>query len=132
MATIAFGIGLDCPNVCRTIHWGPLEDIETFIQEAGRAGQDGLPATAKLFSSVKDGASHVDDKMKDYCKLKEECRRRYLLREIDSSEDEAAALIVACKCCDLCYKVHVNHAKLMFYLDSFYVFNNYYCTIEII
>ena len=102
VATIAFGMGLDCPNVRHIIHWGPPEDIETFIQEAGRAGRDGLPATAKLFSAVKDGASHIDDKMRDYCKLKGECRRKYLLREFDSSTDEAAVLIVACKCCDLC------------------------------
>ena len=78
VATIAFGMGLDCPNVCRIIQWGPPEDLETFVQETGRAGRDGLPTTAKLFSAVRDSARHVDDKMKEYCKLKEgECRRKY-------------------------------------------------------
>ena len=64
MATIAFGMGLDCPNVRRIIHWGAPEDLETYIQETGKAGRDGLPATVTLFSAVKDSASHVDDKMK--------------------------------------------------------------------
>ena len=114
-------MGLDCPNVRRIIHWGPPKDIETFIQEAGRAGRDGLPATAKLFSAVKDGASHIDDLMKDYCKLKGECRRKYFLREFDSSTDEATVLIVACKCCDLCATKCTCQSckKKLFCLDSF-------------
>ena len=96
-------MGLDCPNVRRIIHWGPPEDIETFIQETGRAGRDGLPATAKLFGAVRDSAAHTDDKMKEYCKLEEGyCRRKYLLKEFDCTEDEIAADIDACKCCDLC------------------------------
>ena len=88
---ITFGMGLDCPHVCRTIHWGPPEDENLH----SRSSQDGLPATAKLFSAMKDGSSHNDDKMKDYCELKGECRRRYLLHEFDSSTDEAAVLIIA-------------------------------------
>ena len=64
-----------------------------------------FPATAKLFSAVKDSASHIDEKMKYFCKLKEgECRRKYLLNEFDCTDDEAEAHIVACKCCDLCSK----------------------------
>ena len=48
IATIAFGMGLDCPNVQRIIHWGPLSDLESYIQETGRAGRDGQAATATL------------------------------------------------------------------------------------
>ena len=105
VATIAFGMGLDCPNVRCIIHWGAPEDLETYIQETGRAGRDGLPASVTLFSAVKDSASHVDDKMKVYCKLKEgECRRRYLVNEFDINKDEAQAVIASCRCCDLCAK----------------------------
>ena len=40
IGTIAFGMGLDCPDVQEVIHWGPSADIESCIQEIGRAGRD--------------------------------------------------------------------------------------------
>ena len=45
IATIVFGMGLDCPDVRRVIHWGPSEDIEMYLQETGRVGQNGMPST---------------------------------------------------------------------------------------
>ena len=49
VATVAFGMGLDCPDVRRIIHWGPHEDIEMYLQETGRAGRDGSQACAILY-----------------------------------------------------------------------------------
>ena len=49
VATIAFGIGIDCPNVQRVIRWGPSADAELYLQETGRAVHDMLPPQAILY-----------------------------------------------------------------------------------
>jgi len=47
IATIVFGMGLDCPNIRRiTIYWGPPDSMEAYLQEAGMAGRDGLLSKA--------------------------------------------------------------------------------------
>ena len=58
ITTIAFGIGFDCPNVQRVIHWGPSSDIELCLQETGRAGRDGAPAQAILYHNSPDVTVH--------------------------------------------------------------------------
>ena len=100
VATVAFGMGLDCPYVRRIIHWGSPNDVETYMQETGRAGRDGLPSTAELFIAVKESSSrHADYRMKEYGKLADgACRRKFLLKEFDlcsdSSEVSAAVGVV--------------------------------------
>ena len=51
ICTIAFGMGIDCADVCQVIHWGPSSDIESYVQECGRAGRNGHAANALLFWS---------------------------------------------------------------------------------
>ena len=53
VATIAFAMGLDCPNVRHVIQWGPPPNVESYIQETERAGRDGLPATVILYYADK-------------------------------------------------------------------------------
>ena len=45
---MAFGKELDCPNVQRIIHWSPPADLESYIQESGRAGRDGNVANSTV------------------------------------------------------------------------------------
>jgi len=62
---IAFGMGLDSPNVRKVIHWGPSSDIESYVQETGRVGRDGKFALAILYFAEDElsKARHVTDDM---------------------------------------------------------------------
>lgn len=56
VGTIAFGLGINKPNVRAVVRLGLPDSIEQFYQETGRAGRDGLPADCYLFWEKKDHA----------------------------------------------------------------------------
>lgn len=55
VATVAFGMGLESPNVRSVIHWGPPDDLDMYVQETGRGGRDGMLCKAILYRKSHPG-----------------------------------------------------------------------------
>ena len=81
IATIAFGMGVDGKWVHRVIHYGPTKNVESYIQEIGRAGRDGTQSCVYiLYQGIL--LAHVDGYMKQYVKTNH-CRRKELLKHFN-------------------------------------------------
>lgn len=100
VATTAFGMGLDCECVRQVIHWGPPADIDSYVQETGRAGRDNKHSTATVYYKSAD-KMHTSKAMVNYCKNVEMCRRNLLFSDFEDSSLQSFNLTL-CKCCDLC------------------------------
>ena len=99
-ATVAFGMGIDCPAVREVIHLGPPDDLESYVQETGRAESDGLPSIALLL--LKSGSNrHINTSMLVYTQNCTECRRDVLFSNFDM---HSHADMGRCLCCDVCAK----------------------------
>ena len=97
VATIAFGMGVNCKGVHRVIHYGPSKNVEAYVQETGRAGRDGTQShTYILYHGIL--LNHVEGDIK--CVLKtDDCRRKILFQHFDTVLEQFDKLHL---CCDNC------------------------------
>ena len=98
VAAIAFRMGLDCSNICKIYHWGSSPDVETYLQQIGRAGRDNRPAYANLYYGGRN--RYADENMKAYSANEDICRRKCILVHFVNIEDNDDECMYTC--CDIC------------------------------
>lgn len=79
--TVAFGIGVDVPNIRRVVHIGVPYTLEEYFQEAGRCGRDGLPAMATVYYNSYDlskSRKGMTSHMREYVEANK-CKRDFIL-----------------------------------------------------
>ena len=118
VATLAFGMGINKPNVRYVIHYDLPKSIEQYYQEIGRAGRDGLQSTALLLYSYGDTKKisfFIEEKSEKERKIAEDqlkkmvqyaettsCKRKFLLNHFGESlkDDTEASEENCCSSCE--------------------------------
>ena len=111
VATIAFGLGINLPDVEEVVHWGPAADIMSYWQEVGRCARDGRQGKGTLFIFPRSTDKRLVDanlkKLIDDVQKCGECLRRGILDHLFVPEMSRESLKLALEnpyCCCSCNK----------------------------
>lgn len=99
ISTVAFGMGIDTPDVRLVIHLGAPSDVESYVQQVGRAGRDGLHSYAVLLYTAKL-LVNSSVSMINYARNTDVCRRDMLFSDFDMFQHSEQN--IGCNCCDIC------------------------------
>ena len=106
VATIAYGMGIDCKGVRDVIHYGPPQNLERYLQESGRAGRSGENGCKAILLYSNIMLKQCDEEMKSYIHNNNAvCRRKLLLSNFDHDLFKLDGYKLPHECCDICQKI---------------------------